>query len=74
MKTPVKSDPNEAFVDLIYVLEVSVSSGLIDEDVIVPIFQRLCGLKKKTGQDVLEEMDGIRQELAMMLPASHFSE
>lgn len=71
LKTPVKPGPHEAFADLVYVLEVSVSLGLIDEQAVIPIFRRLCELKDAIGKDVTREMDKIWYEVAMMLPGSY---
>ncbi|MDD4337226.1 MAG: aldo/keto reductase, partial [Firmicutes bacterium] len=71
LKTPVRSSQHEAFADLVYVLEMSVLLGLVDEQTIIPIFQRLCRLRGGTGEDVMQEMDTIRQEVAMMLPRSY---
>lgn len=68
LKTPVRSSSHKAFADLVYVLEMSVLLGLADEQAIVPIFQRLCKLRGGTGEDVMREMDTIRQEVEMMLP------
>ena len=73
--TPAKPELYQAFADLIYVIETSVTSGLMEESDIVPIFRHLCELKDRAGGDYKDtsttlEMDRIRIQLREMLAGS----
>ena len=62
LERPIKPEMRQAFTDLVYVLEVSISSGLLKESVAVPMMKRLFRLRDGVGEDAAKDMDHIRQE------------
>lgn len=67
LERPIKPETRQAFTDLLYVLEVSTLSGLLEESVAVPIMQRLLKLRDGACEDAARRMDNIRQELKIIL-------
>ncbi len=69
LERPIKPEMRQAFTDLVYVLEVSISSGLLEESVAVPIFQSLLELRDGVGEDAAKDMNHIRHKLKTILSA-----
>ena len=67
LERPIKPETSQAFTDLLYVLEVSTLSGLLEESVAVPVMQRLLKLRSGECEDAAKKMENIRQELKTML-------
>ncbi len=63
LTTPLSEDTSGAFLDLVYTLECAVTSNMVVEKDVLPIFYRLLGLKKDgdfTSSDLREIQSSIR--------------
>ncbi|MBS3782165.1 MAG: aldo/keto reductase [Candidatus Thermoplasmatota archaeon] len=53
----------QAFNDLVYVMEVSIDRGMVEEKKIVPIFQELIGKKKGDEDLTYDQLEDIRRKV-----------
>jgi aryl-alcohol dehydrogenase-like predicted oxidoreductase len=63
LTTPLPTDPQQAFVDLVYALETAVLLEMVSEANIMPLFLELFGLRQTLDDDALPQLTTIQQKL-----------
>jgi len=62
-------DPQQAFTDLIYVIETATSLRLISEKSVLPVFYELYGLKRELNTEGIElKLKKIQTQLSELIP------
>ncbi|MFX0167813.1 MAG: aldo/keto reductase [Candidatus Hodarchaeota archaeon] len=64
---PLPPDPEQAFTDLVYVLETSHDLGLLTEDIARSILVKLWPLKKELSRSSQPELEAIQKQLKALL-------
>jgi len=67
LQTPLTSEAEEAFNDLVYVMETAAKLGMVAEDRVMPVFLELFALRKVLDEHALAQMAGIQQLLRDLL-------
>ncbi len=65
--TALSSDAEEAFNDLVYVMETAVKLGMVEEEQVMPAFLELFALRKALDEAAHERMAGIQRLLRSLL-------
>ena len=60
LNEPLDNDPENAFEDLVYVLETAIINGMVRESEVVPAFKELFALRKDLDEKAKRRMVGIQ--------------
>ena len=60
---PLDDDPQNAFEDLVYVMETAIINGMVREPEVVPAFKELFALRKTLDENAKRRMAGIQSFL-----------
>jgi aryl-alcohol dehydrogenase-like predicted oxidoreductase len=64
----ITDKPQQAFTDLIYVVETAVTLNLVAENEIMPLFMELFGLRENLDQNAVVALERIRKRLKETIP------
>jgi aryl-alcohol dehydrogenase-like predicted oxidoreductase len=64
---PLPTEPQQAFVDLVYVAETAVLLGLVSETAMLPLFHQLIGLRRDLGPGAAPRLATLQQELCELI-------
>lgn len=64
---PLSEERIKAFSDLVYVIETAIQLNLVEEKDILPIFQELYGIYKKSEKTSAKDFEDIKEEIRKMI-------
>jgi aryl-alcohol dehydrogenase-like predicted oxidoreductase len=67
LNDPLPEEPQQAFSDLVYVMETAVTLGAVHEDAVMAAFMELFALHKALDDQAQRKMTGIQQALRKIL-------
>jgi hypothetical protein len=67
LAAPLPTEPQQAFVDLVYVAETAVLLGLVSETAVLPLFRQLLGLRRDLSPAAAPRLVEVQQQLRELI-------